>query len=77
MGLIDDLLAVVPKSIAATQMNTIVGPIKYNDKNYSETPLVGGQWVKGFKWRWTLEIVYNKEYPEISKTAEMTFPIPK
>ena len=64
-------------AIAATQMNTIVGPIKYNDKNYSETPLVGGQWVKGKKYPWEVEIIYNTKNPEIKKTAEMIFPLPK
>lgn len=64
-------------AIAATDMDTIVGHIKYNDKNYSETPLVGGQWVKGKKWPWELEIVYNEQNPYIKKTAEMVFPLSK
>lgn len=64
-------------AIADTRLDTIVGPIKYNDQNYSETPLVGGQWVKGKKWKWELEIIYNKDHPEIPKTAEMLFPIPR
>ena len=63
-------------AIAQTELNTIVGPIKYNDRNYSETPLVGGQWSKGKKWPWEMEIVYNKEHPEIAKTGELLFPIP-
>jgi branched-chain amino acid transport system substrate-binding protein len=65
------------KAIGATDMKTIVGPIKYNNKNFSETPLVGGQWVKGKKWPWELEIVYNKQNPHIKKTAEMIYPLPK
>lgn len=65
------------EALAKTDMNTIVGPIKYNKQNYAETPLVGGQWVKGKKWPWELEIVYNKKHPEIKKTAEMVFPLPK
>lgn len=64
-------------AIAMTNMETIVGPIKYNDKNYSETPLVGGQWVKGKKDPWDLEIVYNKQNPFIKKTADMIFPLPQ
>jgi branched-chain amino acid transport system substrate-binding protein len=63
-------------AIAMTNMKSIVGPIKYNDKNYSETPLVGGQWVKGKKYPWELEIVYNKQNPNIKKTADMIFPLP-
>ena len=55
--------AKIRDAIAATNMNTMVGPIKYNDKNYAKTPLVGGQWVKGKKWPWEMLITYNKLYP--------------
>jgi branched-chain amino acid transport system substrate-binding protein len=65
------------EAIAKTDLNTLVGHIKYNEKNYSESPLVGGQWVKGTKWPWELEIVNNKAHPEIKKTANMIFPIPQ
>jgi branched-chain amino acid transport system substrate-binding protein len=65
------------KAIGDTVMDTIVGPIKYNSEHYSETPLVGGQWVKGKKWPWELQIVYNEGHPEIKKTGELSFPLPK
>jgi len=68
--------AKVREGIAATNMNTIVGPIKYNEKNYSITPLVGGQWVKGKKWPWEIIITYDKEHPEIP-TAGKTMEIKK
>jgi branched-chain amino acid transport system substrate-binding protein len=64
-------------AIAATDLDTMVGHIKYNDKNYAETPLVGGQWVKGQKWPWDLQIVYNAKHPNIKKTADLIFPLPK
>jgi len=64
-------------AIAATDMNTIVGPVKYNEQHFSETPLVGGQWVKGKKYPWELEIISNKRYPNIPTTAKMQFPVPK
>lgn len=64
-------------AIAKTDLNTLVGHVKYNEKNYSESPLVGGQWVKGTRWPWELEIVNNKVHPEIKKTAKMIFPVPK
>jgi branched-chain amino acid transport system substrate-binding protein len=67
----------IREAIAKTDMDTIVGPIKYNKQNYSETPLVGGQWVKGKKWPWELEIVYNKQNPHIKKTADIVFPLPR
>ena len=65
------------ETLAKTDLNTIVGPVKFNNRNYSETPLVGGQWVKGKKWPWSLEITNNRQYPQIKKTANMVFPIPK
>jgi len=39
--------------------------------------MVGGQWVKGKKWTWELEIVENNQNPEIKKTANLIFPIPR
>ena len=54
----------------------IVDPVKYNEQNYSRTPLVGGQWVKGKKWPWEIIITYNKEYPQIP-TAGKTVPLGK
>jgi branched-chain amino acid transport system substrate-binding protein len=65
------------ETIAATAMDTLVGPIRYNQENFSETPLVGGQWVKGKRWPWELEITSNRKHPEIKKTADMIFPLPK
>ena len=59
------------KAIADTRMDTIVGPIQYNEEHYSRTPLVGGQWVKGTKFPWELKLVYNKEQPNIPLTGKM------
>lgn len=66
----------IRQAIAATDLKTVVGRIKYNDQNYCDTPIVCGQWVKGKKWPWELEVVYNKGHEDIPKTAEMIFPIP-
>lgn len=68
--------AKVREAIAATNLNTIVGPVKYNNQNFSKTPLVGGQWVKGKKWPWEIVTTYNKEHPEIP-TGGKTEPIKK
>jgi branched-chain amino acid transport system substrate-binding protein len=62
------------KAIADTDINTMVGPIKYNTENYCRTPLVGGQWVKGDKFPWEVKIVYNGQHPNIPLTGKM-FPI--
>jgi branched-chain amino acid transport system substrate-binding protein len=67
----------IREAIAQTNLNTMVGPIKYNAEHYAKTPMVGGQWVKGKRWPWEIEIVENNQYPEIKKTANMVFPIPK
>lgn len=64
-------------AIAQTNLNTIVGPIKFNEQHYAETPLVGGQWLKGKNYPWDLGIVYNKSYPQIPTTTGMMFPICK
>jgi len=61
----------VREAIAQTSLNTIVGPVNYNDKNYSRTPLVGAQWTKGSKWKWEQKIVYNKGYNYIPLTGEL------
>jgi len=49
-------------SMAATDIKTVVGPIKFAGKphkNVSTTPIFGGQWVKGEKWMYDLKIVDN------------------
>jgi branched-chain amino acid transport system substrate-binding protein len=68
--------ATIRDAIAKMDLMTIFGPIKFNEKHYCEIPLVGGQWVKGKGVPWDLEIVYNKNHPQIKKTAEMIFPLP-
>ena len=69
----------VAAAIAATDMQTIVGPIKWDgaglppfaQKNVTKTPLVGGQWRKGDNGRFQLVIVDNQTYPEIPVAGEM------
>ncbi len=58
-------------SIAQTDYQSIVGPITWKGgplnpvPNVCITPLVGGQWVKGKKWKYDLDIVFNKTAPNI------------
>jgi len=61
----------IRQAIGATDLDTIVGHVKYNDENYSRTPLVGGQWVKGDTFPWKLNVVYNREHPEIPLTGDV------
>ena len=61
--------ASIRDALAATDLNTIVGPVKFGGtgpmRNVSKTPLVGGQWVKGTKTRYELVIVDNQTMPSI------------
>ena len=62
-------------ALAATDMETIVGRIKFNKKNYCPVPIVGAQWVKGKKWPWEPKIVYNGKHEHIPTQGKM-IPIP-
>ncbi|MBS7647456.1 ABC transporter substrate-binding protein [Candidatus Bathyarchaeota archaeon] len=44
--------------------------IQYKD-HYVVVKPVAIQWVKGTKWPWEMQIIYNWESPEIPETAEM------
>jgi branched-chain amino acid transport system substrate-binding protein len=54
----------VRDAVAATAMNTVVGPVKWGGqgpfKNVSKTPLVLGQWNRGTKYKVELSIVNNE-----------------
>ena len=56
-------------ALAATNLNTVVGPVKWGGKgpfkNVAKTPLVGGQWKKGTKHRFELAVVSNTLAPNI------------
>lgn len=67
--------ASVRDAIAATNLNTMVGPISWGKgpvRNVAKCPLVGGQWVKGKgKFKFDLKIVNNKTAPSIPTDAKM------
>ena len=65
------------EALAQTKLDTILAPIKFNKENYTVTPMVGGQWVKGKRWPWELETIWNENYPYIQNTAKMIFPLPR
>ncbi len=67
---------VIRKAMAETDLNTMVGPIKFNAEHYSQTPLVGGQWRPDEKMGWKIEIVNNDQHPEIPITSKMLYPLP-
>ena len=63
--------ASIRDAIAQTDYQSIVGPITWKGgptnpvPNVCTTPLVGGQWEKGTKWKYDLNIVFNKTAPNI------------
>ena len=67
------------KTIAATNLNTIVGPIAWDGKqvppfaakNVTKTPLVGGQWRLKDDGKYDLVIVDNSNYPGIPTGGKM------
>ena len=53
----------IVQAIAANKLDTIVGRVHWGGKpvkNVSKTPLVGGQWVRGTKHKYDLQVVNNK-----------------
>ena len=63
-----DKKASIRDALAATKLDTIVGPVAWGSgpvKNVAKTPLVGGQWVKGSKYKYDLVIVNNQTAPNI------------
>ena len=61
-------------ALVATNLNTIVGPIAWGKgpvKNVAKTPLVGGQWVKGKKYKYDLVVVNNQTAPNIPATGKL------
>jgi branched-chain amino acid transport system substrate-binding protein len=60
----------VREAIKATNIDTVVGHIQYNEQNLAETQVVGGQWVKGKTWPWEMSIISNNKMPMIPLAAE-------
>ncbi|MDA7984012.1 MAG: ABC transporter substrate-binding protein [Alphaproteobacteria bacterium] len=69
----------VAEALAATQLDTIVGPLSWDGaglppfaaKNVAKTPLVGGQWRHKGGGKYDLVIVDNKTAPSIPTGGEM------
>jgi branched-chain amino acid transport system substrate-binding protein len=65
----------VLEAVRATKLETIVGPIAWGGpgpfKNISKTPLVGGQWRTGGKFKYDLVIVANQTAPQVPLGGKM------
>jgi branched-chain amino acid transport system substrate-binding protein len=75
---LDDRAAIVD-AIKATKLDTIVGTVDWTTgvpfPNIAKTPLVGGQWVPGTDFAYDLQIVSNKDHPDIPAVGTLQ-PIP-
>jgi branched-chain amino acid transport system substrate-binding protein len=61
-------------AILATDLDTIIGKVSWKGgpvKNVGRTPLVGGQWVKGKKFKYDFVVVNNETAPGIPATAKI------
>jgi branched-chain amino acid transport system substrate-binding protein len=69
----------VVNAIAASRLNTVVGPISWDgknlppfaQKNIAKTPLVGGQWRLRNSGRYDIVITDNKTAPDIPVSGKM------
>jgi branched-chain amino acid transport system substrate-binding protein len=62
----------VLKALDATNLDTVVGEVKFNAQHYSVQPLGGAQWRYDEKAKKLVkENVYNAVYPSVKKTADM------
>lgn len=62
----------VLKALDTTNLETVVGTVKFNAQHYSVQPLGGAQWrFDEAKKKLVKENVYNAVYPSVKKTADM------
>ena len=64
--------AALTAAIAGMKTDTIVGPLDWTSgpvPNVAKTPLVGGQWKLGGKFKYDLQVVNNKTAPNIPTTG--------
>ena len=59
------------EAIAKTDLDSVVGRIKFNEQHYSVQPLGGAQWQIDKQGNLVKENVYSAVYPNVKKTAEM------
>jgi branched-chain amino acid transport system substrate-binding protein len=68
----------IVEAIAATNLNTIVGPIQWTGEpfpNVAKTKLVGGQWKTGTDFPYELTVVSNNALPDVPVAGTLD-PIP-
>ena len=66
----------VNKALASTDLMTIGHRVKFDENQFSRSPLYYGQWQKtGTPEGWRLEVIYSK-HNFVPETSEPLFPIP-
>ena len=64
--------AALLKALGETNLDTVVGRVKFNEQHFSVQPLGGAQWQSDKRSsKLVKQNVYNAVYPEVKKTAEM------
>lgn len=59
-------------ALSTTDVETITGQVKFNEKHYSASPLGGAQWrYDAAADLWVKENVFNEVYPEVAITGEL------
>lgn len=54
------------------EIDTVIGPIRYNEQNYSEQPLATGQWIyDNASLSWKLEIINTEQIEGMEKTGDI------
>jgi ABC-type branched-subunit amino acid transport system substrate-binding protein len=66
----------VNQALAATDMKTMMGRVKYDENQFSRIPVFFGQWFKtNTPYGWELKIVYSN-FDSLPATGKFQFPIP-
>lgn len=65
----------IMQTIGQTDLETMVGHIKYNEEHYSTTPLMGGQWTQGKDGSWNLQIINDAQNTNSPSIVKMVFPL--
>jgi len=66
--------AAIRDAMVATNLNTIVGNVSWGKgpvKNVTKTPLAGGQWVPGRKYKYELVVVDNQTAPNVPVAGKL------
>ena len=64
-------LDAINQAAAQTNLDTIVGHVRFDKKHISVVPCITGQWILDEEGNYHREIVGNYLIPDVKKTAEI------